>query len=98
MTRSIKDVRPDGPAGPGGLYHVSFSRLVGVPIKDILVSLSNEWGDVGITLSQVVLKDGRTFFCEGEHDHPYLADYGHILDTDELEAMYREENPDEDEG
>ena len=89
MNRSVLDVRPDGTDSD---YLVSFTKLVGVPIKDILVSLSSEYGDVSLVLSQVVLEDGRTFFCEGEHDHPYLADYKHILDNDELEAMYREEN------
>lgn len=94
MTRSIKEIRPDDKPDD---YTVSLTKLMGVPIKDILVSLSSEYGDVTLKLSQVVLEDGRTFFCEGEHDHPYLSDYARILDTDELEAMFREENPDEDE-
>jgi hypothetical protein len=94
MVRSVKEVRPDDK--PDEDFYISLAKLVG-PVKDIRVHMSREFGDVSLVLSQIILEDGRTFSCEGEHDFPYLADYSDILDIDELEAMYHEENPDDEE-
>ena len=93
--RPVSEVRPDG--NPEEDFYISLSKLSGSPVKDVLVHLSREFGDVSVVLSQILLEDGRKLMCGGEHDFPYAEDYDKVLNNDELEAMYREENGEDDE-
>ena len=61
---------------------------------DVEVSLSSEFGDVGLKLKRIVFTDGSKLWVEGEHDHPYVTDGTEpILPSEEiLSALSDEEN------
>jgi len=75
---------------------ISLSKLTGKPIKDVLGYISMEFGEPAFKLVKVILEDDTAFWCEGEHDMPYLTDgYGEkaaMFDSDELQAIYDEDN------
>jgi hypothetical protein len=54
-------------------WFLSLSRLVG-PIKDVIVTVSIEFGDPVLAIHKVVLENGQEFDAEGEHDLPYLIE------------------------
>lgn len=69
----------------GAAYpHFSLVKLAGKKIKDIYGYISTEFGNPDFQLSKIVFEDGTTSYVGGEHDHPYLEDYDHILSEDLL--------------
>ena len=48
----------------------SFSRIFYV---------SREFGDLTFKVTQLELQDGRKVHFGGEHDFPYLDDYGNVI-------------------
>ena len=92
--KTINDVRAEG-----STYEISLSKLMGKKIKDIHGYISNEFGDPSFKLTKVLLEDDTYFWVEGEHDFPYIVDggveKGAKLDTDQMQTIYDEENPDE---
>lgn len=92
--KTLSDVRVDD-------YQISLVKLTGKAIKDIYGYLSTEFDEPIFKMTRVVLEDDSYFFTEGEHDCPYLTSGGITngaeFDDEELQAIYDEENPDEDE-
>lgn len=87
----LSDVQiPDGSRWP----NLSLAKLCGKTIADVEVSLSTEFGDVGLKLKRITFTDGTQLWCEGEHDHPYVTDGTEpVLPSEEvLNELYKEEN------
>ena len=82
-------------------YEISLSKLTGKSIKDVYGYLSCEFDDPVFKISKIILDDDTFFYAEGEHDFPYLTSGpskgGAEFDEEELQAIFNEENPDEDE-
>lgn len=70
--------------------YISLSKIIDQPIKDVIGYISYEFDEPVFKLCKVELENGKTIFCEGEHDHPYLA-YGEDVGlTDEvMENIYK---------
>jgi hypothetical protein len=52
----------------------TFGELMGSPVEDLLGYVSRaDGGDLVFHISQVRLKNGKTFFVDGEHDMPYVG-------------------------
>lgn len=77
---------------------ISLSKLTGKQIKDIIGHVSMEFDEPTFQLFQIILEDNTIFWCEGEHDMPYLTDgYGDNaakFNSEELQSLYDEENGD----
>ena len=56
-------------------YTLSYSKLCGKKIKDILGYVSNEFDAPTFKISKIILEDDTEQWVEGEHDIPYLTDY-----------------------
>lgn len=57
----------------GEKHFLSLVKLIGSPVKDIEITISEEFGSPCIQLFRVVLEDGRQAFVEAEHDIAYLG-------------------------
>lgn len=80
----------------GSSYELSLEKLTGQKIKDVLGYVSMEFGEPSFQLTKIVLENGTQFWCEGEHDHPYITDgTGDKLDEYLLQSIHDEENPEE---
>jgi len=56
-------------------YLLSYVKICGKKIKDIVGYVSNEFGDPTFKICRIIFEDGTTQEVEGEHDFPYIADY-----------------------
>jgi len=65
--------------------YLSYQKLSGKKIKDIVGYVSTELGDVAFKLSKVIFEDGTEQYVEGEHDFPYMTD-----DSDETTKRMEE--------
>lgn len=73
--------------------NLSLSKVVGQKIKDITGYVTMEFGEPVFKISNVVLENGGTLYCEGEHDMPYVTSgNGAEISDDLLQAIYDEEN------
>ena len=52
---------------------LSFEKISGKKIKDIIGHISTELGDSCFKIYAIVFEDGTKFFVEGEHDFPYIT-------------------------
>lgn len=85
--KTLKDVRFDGS------HSISLSKLVGKELSDIKGYLTGEFGgEPCFKMTHVVLKDGTEFWCEGEHDCPYLAEHTAKFELEQLEIIWEEQN------
>lgn len=94
MTIHHEDIKASG-------YKISLSKLIGKQIADIHGYLTREFGQVNFKVTHIVFTDGSEMGVEGEHDFPYVVDYGPHnpqpnFDEDTLERLYHED-PDNDE-
>lgn len=89
-----KDVLIDG-----SNYEISLFKLIGKKIKDITGSITKEFGDPTFKMYKVVFEDDTFMVCEGEHDLPYLTEWGEQPNFDEetLEAIYSEDKEENEE-
>lgn len=72
--------------------NLSLAKLCGKTIADVEVSLSSEFGEVGLKLKRIVFTDGSKLWVEGEHDHPYVTDGTEpILPSEEVLSALNEE-------
>lgn len=81
-------------------YYISLTKLVGKQIADVVGSLTNEFDEPCFAMHKIVFHDGTSLFCEGEHDMPYLANYGEEMpnyDEETLKRLYDEEHEGEEE-
>jgi hypothetical protein len=62
-------------------------KIQGSQIKDIVGYVSNEFGDPIFKLSKIIFEDGIEYWCEGEHDMPYVTD----VDEGLLQSIYDDE-------
>ena len=46
----------------------------GNSVADIYGYVSHEFGDPIFKLTRIIMKNGKTFDVEGEHDLPYISD------------------------
>lgn len=66
-------------------FYVSLSKLAGQKIADIHGYVSDPFGGGKVfVMSSIVFEDGTELFTEGEHDTPYLANYGPAERTTKL--------------
>ena len=49
---------------------LSFTKISGKKIKDIIGHISTEFGDPIFKIYAIIFEDGTKFFVEGEHDCP----------------------------
>lgn len=86
----------------GSTYQISLTKLTGKAIKDITGYLENEFGEPSFKVCQIVMEDGTLIGVEGEHDFPYLVEYGRMtqpnMDSDTLDRLYEESQESEDVG
>lgn len=82
-------------------FEISLVKLTGKKVKDIHGYLSTEYDTPTFKMTKVILEDDSFYYTEGEHDFPYLTDGpsngGAKFDEDELQAIYDEENPEDEE-
>lgn len=92
--KTLSEVRADGSD-----YEISLAKLTSKKVADIHGYISMEFGEPTIKITKAIMEDGSNFHFEGEHDFPYLTcGYGekaNEIDDDELQAIYDEENPDD---
>lgn len=77
---------------PDQMY-ISLSKLIGKTVSDIHGYLSMETGEVCFLITSVRFSDGTGMGVEGEHDFPYLTDYGTTqpnFDQETLDRLYQE--------
>ena len=75
-------------------YELGITKIVGKKIKEIRGYLTTEFGDVTFQMTKVEFEDGTFLGCDGEHDCPYLYDYGNDnkqpnFDDEALEKIYK---------
>lgn len=76
-------------------YLISLTKLTGLQIKDVQGYISNEFGEPVFKLSRIILENGQEFYCEGEHDFPYLCASSENIpgfDDDTLNLLSGEED------
>ena len=56
-------------------YLLSYSKICGRKIKDIVGYISTEYDEPTFKISRIILEDGYELGVEGEHDFPYIVDY-----------------------
>jgi len=71
-------------------FELSLTQLSKKQVIDVAGYLTNEFGDVSFKLTRVILSDGTSAHCEGEHDLPYLDEVPGVDDAT-LEKIYREQ-------
>ena len=80
-------------------YELGLTRLVGKTVKEIRGYVSNPFVDEPLfKLTKIEFEDGSFLGVEGEHDVPYVVEYGTPqpnMDEDSLQAIYDAENPPE---
>lgn len=79
-------------------YEISLVKLANKNVKDVYGYLSAEYDEPVFKLTKVMFEDGSYLDVEGEHDFPYLANgKGKTIyeDTELLERLYKEDNPDD---
>ena len=54
-------------------YHLSFKKISGKNIKDIVGNISEEFGDPAFKIYAIIFEDGTIFYVEGEHNCPYIT-------------------------
>lgn len=78
----------------GSTFELSLSRLIGKPIKDVRGYFIMEYGDPVFEMTKIEFEDGSFLGCEGEHDTPYLVNYGTPqpnYDTDNLWRLVKQD-------
>lgn len=70
----------------GSKYEIGLTKIIDKKIKEVRGYLSNDFGDLVFKMSKIELEDGTFLGCEGEHDIPYLVEYG-----DKTPENYNEE-------
>lgn len=82
------------PGRTSGTFRVSLSKLIGKPVKDVRGYLSNIGGGITFKLTEIEFDDGTFLSVEGEHDFPYLTEYGRTsqpnFDEPTLVRLYEE--------
>lgn len=87
-----KDILVDGYP-----YKVSLTKLIGKPIKDIQGVITNQLGGATFEMLYIIFEDDTRLMCEGEHDQPYLVEYGTDqpnFDDATLERLMKEADED----
>jgi hypothetical protein len=86
--KTLKEVMADGEAD--SFYpDISLSKLTGRKIKDIVGSISTEYGDPVFRVFKIVFEDGAEEFMEGEHDCPYIPGIEGV-ENKQLDALHEE--------
>jgi len=79
-----------------GDYEISLTKLIGKPIADVRGYLTAEFGEPIFKMTKVEFEDGTFLGCEGEHDLPYLVNWGRTeqpnYDAETLERLYDEDD------
>lgn len=61
----------------GHEYRIDLLKLIGKPVKAIVGYTSTQFGpDASFQLLELVFEDGTKLGIEGEHDFPYVVEYG----------------------
>ena len=56
-------------------YEISLVDVLnGDKVKDIYGYVSHEFGDAVFKITRIVTENGKSFYVEGEHDLPYIAE------------------------
>ncbi len=58
----------------GSDYLLSYSKISGKKVKDIIGYVSTEYAEPTFKICQIIFDDGTEQYVEGEHDFPYLVD------------------------
>lgn len=58
----------------GSNYEISLSKLLDLGIKDIQGYISYEFGEPTFKMTKIILDEGHSLWCEGEHDFPYITE------------------------
>lgn len=75
-------------------YEISLTKVLGKKVKDIRGYVTREFDSSVFCMTRVEFDDGTFLGCEGEHDLPYLVDWGRP-DSPERCNEYSEETLDE---
>lgn len=89
-------ITPDDIRVEGSSYLQSLTKLIGKKISDIHGYIADEVGGGAVFKpTQLIFEDGTKLGFEGEHDFPYLVDYGDPqphYDQETLDRLYDEGN------
>lgn len=61
-------------------FEIDLDRVTGSAPAKVFGYVTNEFGDPSFKMTRIVMQDGKSYYCEGEHDYPYLTD----LDEEKL--------------
>lgn len=76
---------------------ISLSKLSDKKVVDLLGSVSKEFGDPMFDVAAVLFEDGTRLYFGAEHDTAWLECSDEVIDDDQLDALYIEENGEDDE-
>jgi hypothetical protein len=61
---------------PNSSYEIGLTRVLDKKIKEIRGYITDEFDNLTFKLTRIEFEDGTFLGCEGEHDFPYLVDWG----------------------
>lgn len=64
-------------------YEIGLTKMVGKKVKEVHGYISIEFGEPTFKMTKIEFDDGSFVGCEGEHDFPYLVNYGQVNNLEE---------------